>query len=321
MWVLDAMAREAQSYSRVLQPSWPNLALAIIAAGLLLVPRGLRLQAPALLLLMPLLLPATPASAGKLQLDVLDVGQGTAVLLQTGSKLLLYDSGPGDGAGHDLVDSVIAPAVLAGGYRMPDRIVISHGDLDHAGGLATLRLRYPAVPLLASLSEPVPGIEPCNDALAWNWQGSEFRVLHPSAYLPYRGNDSSCVLDVNAGQFKILLTGDISSKVERRLLGRTLDVYRILLVPHHGSKSSSDPELLHATIPEWAFATAGAGNRFGFPRPEVQKRYADAGIPLLSTDQCGALRLQIDTDGVASLQSARRQRGAPWRWPAGEACP
>jgi competence protein ComEC len=259
--------------------------------------------------------------AHKLQLDVLDVGQGTALLLQTGSGLLLYDSGPGDGAGNNLVASVIHPAVLASGYSRPDRIIISHADLDHAGGLASLQEHYPFVPVFASLPQPKPGIDPCDDSLSWSWQQSYFRVLHPSPYLPYQGNDSSCVLDVNAGQFKLLFTGDISSKVERRLLGRKLDVYRILLVPHHGSRSSSDPELLHVTVPELAIATAGVGNRFGFPRPEVKQRFADAGVNLLSTDQCGAIRLKMDGDGPIQLHSARRQRAAPWRWPAGQECP
>jgi competence protein ComEC len=325
MTVLEALAAPAADFSSVLQPSWPSLLLAILAALLLLLPRGLRLQFPALLLFIPLLLPAQPVGAGNLQLDVLDAGQGTALLLQTGGKMLLYDSGPGDNAGeltgHDLVDSVIAPAVLATGHRQPHRIVISHGDLDHAGGMASLQSRYPGVPTYASLPEPVAGIAPCDDTLAWDWQGNEFQVLHPSPWLPYRGNDSSCVLDINAGSYKLLFTGDISSQVERRLLRRRLDVYRILLVPHHGSKSSSDPALLRASIPEWAFATAGAGNRFGFPRAEVKQRYEDAGIALYSTDQCGALQLRIDSDGTSSLQSARRVRHAPWRWPAGAGCP
>ncbi|MDZ4731212.1 MAG: DNA internalization-related competence protein ComEC/Rec2 [Xanthomonadales bacterium] len=321
MLLLKPLAGSVQAYSSILQPSWLSLSMAVVAAGLMLLPRGLRLQAPALLLMLPLLLPAQPAAANKLQLDVLDVGQGTALLLQTGANLLLYDSGPGDGLGNDLVGSVIHPAILASGYARPDRIIISHGDLDHAGGLASLLEQYPAVPLFASLPQQVPGIDACDDSLSWSWQQSQFRVLHPSPFLPYQGNDSSCVLDINAGQFKILLTGDISSKVERRLLGRKLDIYRILLVPHHGSRSSSDPELLRVTVPELAIATAGVGNRFGFPRPEVKQRYRDAGIKLLSTDQCGAIRLEINGDGPAELQSARRQRRAPWRWPAGPECP
>jgi len=321
MLVLQPMADAAQNYSSVLQPDWFSLVLAIAGGTLLLLPRGLRCQAPAALLMLPLLLPAQTAGAGNLQLEVLDVGQGTALLLQTSGKLLLYDSGPGDGAGNDLVASVIHPAVLASGYSKPDRIVISHGDLDHAGGLASLQSLYPEIPLYASLREPQAGIRDCDDTLSWSWLESRFEVLHPSPFLPYKGNDSSCVLDVNTGQYKLLLTGDISSQVERRLLSRKLDVYRILLVPHHGSRSSSDPELLHATVPELAIATAGIGNRFDFPRREVLQRYADAGIPLISTDQCGAIRLEVEGAGPIKLQSARRQRSAPWRWPAGAACP
>ena len=321
MLLLQALASAVQNHSAVLQPGWTSLLLAVVAGGLLLMPRGLRLQAPAVLLMLPLLLPAQPASAHKLQMDVLDVGQGTALLLQTGSKLLLYDSGPGDGAGGDLFGSVIYPAILASGFAQPDRIIISHADLDHAGGLASLQDRFPDVPVFASMPQKAGDIHSCDDTLAWSWQNSHFRVLHPSPYLPYKGNDSSCVLDINAGKFRLLFSGDVSSQVERRLLGRGLGNYRILLVPHHGSRSSSAPELLHATQPELAIATAGIGNRFGFPRPEVQQRYADAGIRLISTDQCGAIRLEVEQDGALQLRSARLERKAPWRWPAGPDCP
>jgi len=321
MLVLNLMANAAQNYSSVLQPDWFSLVMAIAGGTLLLMPRGLRCQAPAALLILPLLLPAQTADAGRLQLEVLDVGQGTALLLQTGGKLLLYDSGPGDGTGNDLVGSVIHPAVLASGYSKPDRIIISHGDLDHAGGLASLQKLYPEASLYASLREPQAGVHACDDTLSWTWHETRFEVLHPSPFLPYKGNDSSCVLDISAGQFSLLLTGDISSQVERRLLGRKLGVYRVLLVPHHGSRSSSEPAFLHATAPELAIATAGIGNRFDFPRAEVLQRYAAAGIRLLSTDQCGAIRLKIDRAGPMQLQSARRQRAAPWRWPAGIDCP
>jgi competence protein ComEC len=325
MWLLGPLSASVQEFSTVLQPSFWNLLPAIVAAVLLLLPRGLRLQAPALLLMLPLLLPASPAAAQRFVMEVLDAGQGTALLLQTGSQLLLYDSGPGsnleDASGYDLVSSVIHPAVLANGHAAPDRIVISHGDLDHAGGLASLREKYPRVPVFANLRNPLPGVLPCHDTLGWQWSQSRVQALHPSAFLPYLGNDSSCVVEVDAGRFKTLLAGDISSNVEKRLVARGLGVNRILLVPHHGSRSSSSGELLHATLPELAIATAGIGNRFDFPRQEVRQRYSDAGIRFISTDQCGAIRLEAEGDGPLELSSARRVRAAPWRWPAGDECP
>ncbi|HKX56861.1 MAG TPA: MBL fold metallo-hydrolase, partial [Xanthomonadales bacterium] len=307
----------------------------------LLLPLGLRVHAPAALLMLPLLLPASPVAANRVRMEVLDAGQGTALLLQTGSRLLLYDSGPGsspsrtpgnspesepadkavDAAAYDLVDSVIHPAILANGFSRPDRIVISHGDLDHAGGLASLQQKYASIPVFASLPEPMAGVQACTDELNWNWQGSRFRVLHPSPYLPYKGNDSSCVLEIDVGQFKLLLPGDISSRVEKRLTGRGLDISRILLVPHHGSRTSSTTELLHATVPELALATAGIGNRFDFPRADVRQRYLDAGIRFLSTNRCGAISLEVAGDEAMQLRSARRVRAAPWRWPAGAECP
>ncbi len=325
MWLLGPLSASVQEFSTVLQPSFWSLLPAIVGAVMLLMPRGLRLQAPALLLMLPLLLPASPAPAQRFVMEVLDAGQGTALLMQTGSHLLLYDSGPGsnleDASGYDLVGSVIHPAVLANGHAAPHRIVISHGDLDHAGGLASLRKQYPRVPVYANLRNPLPGIQPCHDTLEWQWSRSRVEVLHPSAFLPYLGNDSSCVLEVDAGRFKTLLAGDISTSVEKRLVAQGLGVNRILLVPHHGSRSSSSQELLHATVPELAIATAGIGNRFDFPRQEVRQRYVDAGIRFLSTDRCGAIRLEAEGDGPLELSSARRVRAAPWRWPAGDECP
>ncbi|HKX55289.1 MAG TPA: DNA internalization-related competence protein ComEC/Rec2, partial [Xanthomonadales bacterium] len=202
MWLLAEMAAWVQDYSTVLQPSWLSLALAVLAAVLLLLPRGLRVHAPAALLMLPLLLPASPVAANRVRMEVLDAGQGTALLLQAGSHLLLYDSGPGsspgraagntsenepgdkavDAAAYDLVDSVIHPAILANGFSRPDRIVISHGDLDHAGGLASLQQKYASIPIFASLAEPLAGVLACTDELSWIWQGSRFRVLHPSPY-------------------------------------------------------------------------------------------------------------------------------------------
>jgi len=305
----------------VAQPSVAVLALSILGGVMLLLPRGLKHRWLGLILFMPLFSADQTPLGHVMQLDVLDVGQGTAVLLSSHAHLLLYDSGPGDGADFDLVDSVIRPAILQSGHRSPDRILISHADLDHAGGLRRLRARYPAAKVYASLPAALAGVESCDDRLAWNWDGIGFRVLHPSTHLPYIGNDSSCVLSVNMGKVNILLPGDISTATEQRLLRAHRESLNLLLVPHHGSKTSSSVEFLHVKQPSVAIATAGLGNRFGFPHREVQYRYRSAGIPLWSTDACGAIRVVLSDDGALRAFSARRLRPAPWRWPAGTSCP
>jgi len=297
--------------------------MALLGASILLLPRGIPARWLGLFLLLPLLLPPPQRSDhGGMELEILDVGQGTAVVLRTANRVLLYDSGPGDGAGRDMVSSAVAPALVRSGSDAPDRVIISHGDLDHAGGLGTLRRRYPAVSFRANLPHAPNGMEDCRVPLAWTWQDTVFRVLHPSPGLPYVGNDSSCVLTVERKGRRILLSGDISAMVEARLVrGGLIQPSDILLVPHHGSMTSSSTRFIEAVRPRLAVATASLGNRFGFPRPQVRERYAAAGIPFWSTGECGALKIRVNTDGSLHATSARLQRPAIWRWPAAAHCP
>lgn len=292
-------------------------ALAVAGAGILLLPAAMRWKWLAVFLLLPLLLPARVVTDDdSLVLDVLDVGQGTAVLLHTASASLIYDSGPGDGARRDVVRPVILPAL---GTGTPDRIVISHGDLDHAGGLASLKRRFPDTEV--RLNTAATGASPCRAGWSWAWGEVAFRALHPSSGLPYLGNDSSCVLSVTGPAGSILLPGDVSKPIERRLLAEGLARHDVLLVPHHGSDSSSGADFLARVRPGLAIATAALGNRFDFPRESVRDRYRAAGIPLVTTGDCGALRIRLRAGEIRSLASARRERRRIWRWPAAAGCP
>lgn len=319
--VLGALAGLPAASLPLIQPSLWLLGLASLGALCLLLPRGLGHRWLGLLLLLPLFAVARPPTEQQIRLDVLDVGQGTAMLVNSHRHLLLYDSGPGDGEDFDLVDQVIVPAVLQSGHPAPDRILISHADLDHAGGLGRLQQRYPGALIHASLPRSVVGIQVCKQGLQWEWDGMSFRVLHPSAHLPYLGNDSSCVLSVETATLTMLLPGDISTAIEQRLLRGGIGPLDFLLVPHHGSKTSSSADFLSAVQPGMAVATAGLGNRFGFPRPAVRQRYLDVGTPLWSTDACGAIRIELDAVDTIRVFSARKIRAAPWRWPAADFCP
>lgn len=303
-------------------PSLAQSLLALAGAALLLLPRGLPVRWTGTFLLLPLIFPAEPESApGDIDVEVLDAGQGTAVLVTAAGRTLLYDSGPGDGGNGNLVGSVIAPALQRRGNVAPDRVLISHGDLDHAGGLAALRARYPQAAYSANLPNPHEDSARCTAPLRWHWDLVEFEVLHPSLALPYLGNDSSCVLSIRRGGRGVLLSGDISAAVEQRLVDGGLAAHEILLVPHHGSKTSSSAEFIAAVRPRLAVAPAGLGNRFGFPRPEIRARYEEAGTDFWSTGDCGALRIILRADGSVRVASARRQRPGLWRWPAAAGCP
>jgi competence protein ComEC len=303
-------------------PGIVAVVLAMLGGMLWLLPAGVPGRWIGIFLILPLFLPPGPRTEpGSLLIEALDAGLGMAVLISTEHHTLLYDSGPGDGREQNLVGSVITPALAGLGRHAPEQIIISHGDLDHAGGLASLLKHYPAAELTANLPAQPGNIEACHSGLAWSHDGFEFRVFHPSTALPYLGNDSSCVLSVRGTAASVLFTGDISSAIENRLRTTMSTPHRILFVPHHGSKTSSSTEFISAVRPEAAIATASLGNRFGFPREEIKQRYIDAGSKFWSTGECGAVRILLTADGNIHAESARRKRNKIWRWPAAPECP
>jgi competence protein ComEC len=321
-----------ESISR-LQPEFlgaarsPNLIATLIAmfgAVVVMLPRGIPVRFLGLLLVLPVVLPAAPGLAkGATRVDLLDVGQGLAVLLNGRDFQLLYDTGPGNGlggeAGWDLVDGTIRPAISASGGT-PATVVASHADLDHAGGLRRLKTVYPETRFIGSFPGPQPGLEPCIASRAWTSGEHRFEILHPSAGLPYLGNASSCVLSVHGPGLSLLLGGDINIAVERRLVMEGLGRHDVLVAPHHGSASSSSMHLIDAVRPAVALVSAEDDNRYAFPHPEVISRYASRGIPMLNTAHCGGIRITSDEPGTVEFMYARRKRAAIWRYPADESC-
>jgi len=312
-------------FSATRSPGLASTILAMLGAVVLLLPRAVPVRFAGILLMIPMLLPASPMTdSNELRMDFLDVGQGLAVLVDSQDYLLVYDTGPGDGVagedGWDLVAGTIRPMILATG-KLPDLIVASHADLDHAGGLARLRAFYPQSRYLASLPERRAAIDRCNAPARWTAGNIEFQVVHPSIGLPYLGNDSSCVISIHSRDFGILLSGDISRVVEQRLVDSGLGQHTILTAPHHGSSTSSSKTLIDAVKPSLVLISAAINNRFGFPRTDVLQRYADAAIPSLNTASCGGIRVTSDDNGGLRVESARIRRQAIWRWPAGAECP
>lgn len=204
---------------------------------------------------------------------------------------------------------------------MPNRIIISHGDMDHAGGLGALQARYPDSNYRANLPNSDSDLTPCLAGQNWKWHAARFDALHPSRGLPYLGNDSSCVISAKARGGSLLLSGDISRAIERRLVAEGLASHDVVLVPHHGSSDSSGKEFISTVQARIAIATTGLGNRFGFPREEVRERYRQSGTEFWSTGACGALKVTIFPQGDIEASSARRHRNRIWRWPAAENCP
>ena len=281
-------------------PGW-GVAAGVLGGALLLMPLPWRLRALGVPLLLPLLAPPLHRPApGSFEVLAADVGQGTAVLVRTRAHLLVYDAGPRYSAETDAAQRVLLPLLQARGERHIDLLMLSHSDTDHVGGAASLLARLPVRALSSSLPEGhalresgVPHSR-CLAGQSWDWDGVRFELLHP---LPgdfaqaSRPNALSCVLRVQAGDGRsLLLSGDIEAAQEAALLARAAPALRsqVLLVPHHGSRTSSTEPFIAAVAPGTALVQAGYRSRFGHPAPEVQARYRALGVDLLRSDRCGA---------------------------------
>jgi competence protein ComEC len=296
-------------------PSTFAFVLALIGAFWLLLPRAVPGKGLAILLFLPLIWPAPQRLAeGEVDLWVLDVGQGLSVLVRTRDHALLYDAGPAQPGGLDMGDAVVVPALRALAVDALDTYVESHGDNDHAGGSDSVIRAYAPATVLASDPGRVPG-QRCEAGQAWQWNGVQFRILHPTPHFPYLGNDSSCVLRIDAVGASALLTGDISEVIEQRLGRDAASALRadLLLVPHHGSASSSSEAFIAAVAPRLALIGVGHRNRFGLPREPVLARYRAAGVALEDTAHAGALQVRLGRSGLQSVQRWREQQPRFWR--------
>jgi len=300
------------------EPRWFALPLAMFGAFWVLLPRGLPGRPLALLLLLPLLWPARHLPApGEAELQVLDVGQGLSVLVRTASRSLLFDMGPALPEGFDAGERVVLPALRALGVGQLDVAVVSHGDNDHAGGFGAVRRGVPVGVAYAPEGLPMTDSRPCVAGRAWQWDGVNFRFLHPPPYFPYLGNEASCVLRIQTAHGTALLTGDIGEVIERDLVRRAgLDPAasiraEVVLVAHHGSAGASDPAFIAATGARFALVSNGHGNRFGHPKPDVMARWLQAGAETGETAEGGALTVRLAPGGPV-VETRRRAHPRLW---------
>ena len=284
-------------------PVWAQLA-GLIGAVLLVLPLPWRARLLAVPLLVPLLLPPRDLPAqGRFDLIALDVGQGTSVLIRTRAHLLIFDAGPQYSRESDAGQRVLLPLLRARGEARIDRLVLSHRDLDHVGGAGALLKAMPVDDLLSSLELDHPLVAQaqtnkahttrCQAGQSWEWDGVRFEVLRPVAddyARTLKSNAMSCVLRVSGGGRSALLTGDIEREQEAALIAALPEALRsdVLIVPHHGSKTSSTAAFLDAVQPRVAVFQAGYRNRFGHPAAEVLARYTARDIAVDLTPNCGA---------------------------------
>lgn len=312
-WVLDTvyhgLARLADGAPAAWIPASPAgaaLVLGALGAMLAFLPRGVPLRALAIPCLAVLALPRGTGTPAQLEVTALDVGQGSAIVVRTRRHALLFDAGPAFEEGFDAGRSIVAPYLLGLGLQRLDLLVLSHGDNDHAGGVAAVRE-------LIDVGDEIgtdAGV-PCADGRAWEWDGVRFRFLHPDTGA-WSDNNRSCVLRVD-GPFSALLPGDIERAAEQRLLREHPQLLHadVLLSPHHGSRTSSTPDFAAAVNPGIVVHSAGWRSRFGHPRAEVVERYVQLQARQFTTGVSGAVRIRMGAPGGLEVETWR-PRAARW---------
>jgi len=315
-------------------PVW-TVIVAVAGLALLLAPRGLPGRWLGVVGLLPLFAVIPPAlQTGEVEIVVLDVGQGNSTVVRTGHHALLYDAGPQFGPNADSGNRIIVPYLRASGVRRLDGMIITHDDDDHWGGAASVLQAMPGLWLSTSLPDLDPLVVQserpgrCEAGQRWEWDGVLFEMLHPTRASyedpAARENDHSCVLRIEAGGRRLLLPADIERRAEAVLVNGQRDriAADVLLVPHHGSRTSSTPDFLRGVSPRVVVIPVGYRNRFGHPHREVVQRYRDIGAHIYRTDRDGAVTILIHANGAIGVTPHRAIYRRYWHAPlAGDPVP
>ena len=302
-------------------PAIWTLLPAMIGMLWLLLPRGFPLRWLGIIGFLPMLLIATiKPNAGDMKVTVLDVGQGLSVVVQTQTHTLLYDAGPKYNEQSDAGSRIVVPFLRGEGITKLDGFMVSHNDLDHSGGMASVLALMPVTWLASSFSTKIEAPEThnkisCFAGQVWLWDNVKFEVLHPAmdSYADEKitDNNRSCVLKVTSQAGSILLTGDIEKEAELALLNSVSEQLKsdVLTVPHHGSKTSSIDDFIAAVSPNVSIFTTGYLNRFGHPKPLIVERYQSFGSIMYRSDYDGALVI----DYVNNLSNKNKIMLSSWR--------
>ena len=273
--------------------------IAVMGGVLMVLPWPWQLRLLGLPLLLPVMLwQAGRPAVGQFELIAADIGQGNAVIVRTANHTLVYDAGPRYSIDSDAGHRVLVPLLRTTNEKV-DAVMLSHRDSDHSGGVKSVLTMHPKASFISSIesTHELQALRPaqrCEAGQSWIWDGVDFSVLHPSAAdydSQQKSNAMSCVLRISTPQASVLLAGDIELAQEARLVVAQKALNStVLLVPHHGSKTSSSAAFLDAVQPQLAVVQAGYRNRFGHPAASVVARYGERNIKVIDTAHCGALK-------------------------------
>lgn len=317
------------SWQWLTAPGWWVVGLALVSVLILMLPRGFPGRLLGWCMLPVVLAPALPWRSQEptaLSVTVLDVGQGLAVAVASDDQYLVLDTGAGISGGWSAGSSVVAPYLVGEGATEIAALVVSHGDRDHAGGAAGLAEVLPVSEVIApgDLGARLAGTFPRPTTSTGCTAGERLSVadlniqwLWPPASPRVDGeeNDHSCVALLDWRGVRILFTGDISRKVERRLAALYPDFAPVdlLIVPHHGSRTSSSATLLDWSQPARAVFSAGYRHHFSHPHPAVVQRLSSRGVKLSNTADAGAVRFLWLAGSVVPEVYCARDSGRFWR--------
>jgi competence protein ComEC len=256
---------------------------------------------------------------GEARVTLLDVGQGLSAVIETREHTLVYDAGPRFSETFDTGQAVVVPFLRHSGVQKLDMLIVSHGDNDHIGGVASLLAEYPVDRLLTSVIGKIPQVRAghCWRDQQWLWEGVRFTMLHPVMDSRLQGNNASCIVRIeSAGGHSILLTGDIEAQAEEALLQSPQQQLsaEVLVAPHHGSDTSSTPAFIGAVYPDVVLFPSGYRNRYGFPKAPVVERYAGIHAEMYETGLSGALTVMLASDEeIPLVRRFRDERRRYWQ--------
>ncbi len=275
------------------------------------------------LLIIPLFVTDKPMlNTGEYQLIILDVGQGSAAVIQTQNHVAVFDTGAKFSDKLNAGSGVVVPYLRSQGIRELDYLIISHGDADHIGGAAAILELYPNAEVIGQDLENLntENKKACNEGGSWQWDGVDFRFISPPAgeqFLSSGGkkrNNRSCVLQVSSESGSVLFSGDIEKKIEYQLIEKYGDKLAsdVLIVPHHGSNTSSTSDFIQTVDPEISVISVGYRNRYKLPSSKVISRYKQSEHTVIQTAKSGAITIKMD--GVDGISIERYRQVAQKYW-------
>lgn len=274
-----------------------DLILFVLAAFIALSPKGLQLRLLSIPILMLMLFsPQQKIIKNTAVITILDVGQGLSHVVQTQNHTLLFDTGALYPSGFNLGESVINPFLKAKQINTLDKVIISHADNDHIGGLNDILQTFTVKDILTSTPEKITQASThCYAGQQWYWDGVLFEILNPTQNTRFKGNNASCVLKISTKKYSILLSADIEKKAEKQLVKHQREKLNsdILISPHHGSKTSSTQVFLDAVSPSTVIVSSGYKNRFNHPAQKIVDRYKVNNIKMISSNCAGQISITL----------------------------